>query len=85
MIIIETFERWRQPRAPPRASRTNRECRRDPARLALTSRRNTPVAANAVQHALRQDQTEGLNIASRQAPDPPSTGRKVSLAASSSA
>ncbi len=25
MIIIETFERWKQPRGPPRASATNRE------------------------------------------------------------
>ena len=25
MIIIETFERWRQPRGPPHASETNRE------------------------------------------------------------
>ena len=25
MIIIETFERWRQPRGPPHASATNRE------------------------------------------------------------
>jgi hypothetical protein len=25
MIIIETFERWRQPRGPPHATATNRE------------------------------------------------------------
>ena len=27
MIIIETFERWRQPRGPPHATPTNRETR----------------------------------------------------------
>ena len=37
MTIIETFGRWRQPRAPPHAPASTGSPRRDPARLALVS------------------------------------------------
>ena len=48
MIIIETFERWRQPRAPPHApaptGRTSAVTRHG---LPQFPRRNTPIAADA--------------------------------------
>ena len=65
-------------RATSRA-RTNREhARRDPARLALTSRRNTTVAANAPECALRQDQRKAAVSQPQQVPKPPSARRRIS-------
>ena len=44
---------------------------RDPARLALISRRNTAVPANAPIHALRHDQRDRTEHEPWPAPDPP--------------
>ena len=52
---------------------------RDPARLALISRRNTAVAANAPIRALRQDQRNSTEYEPRPAPDPRSAWRKIPL------
>ena len=46
MIIIETFERWRQPRAPPPARAPSGRRRHDPAWPAHVPGRSTLVAAN---------------------------------------
>jgi hypothetical protein len=53
--------------------------RRDPARLALTSRRNTTVTTNASRHALRQDQRHTTGYQPRPVRDPRSASRKISL------
>ena len=52
---------------------------RDPARLTLTSRRNTQVAANAPEFAFRQDRREAAVSQPRPVPDPPSARRQISL------
>jgi hypothetical protein len=52
---------------------------RDPARLALISRRNTAVAANAPTHALRHDQRDRTEYEPWPAPDPRSDWRNISL------
>src|SRR5208283_3008493 len=56
--------------------------RRDPARPALLSRRNTQVPANAHTHALRQDRDKSSEIRVRPDPDPEAAWRKTSLTTS---
>src|SRR5208283_2317099 len=53
--------------------------RRDPARPALPSRRNTQVPANAPTHAFRQDRDRSSEIRVRPDPDPEAARRKTSL------
>jgi hypothetical protein len=53
--------------------------RREPARLALTSRRNTTVTTRAPRHALHQDQRHTIEDQPWPVPDPRSAWRKISL------
>src|ERR1700730_6599584 len=59
-----------QPGEPPR----------DPARPALTSRRNTLVPANAAVHALRQNQGGDTDYRPHRSADPRAARRKISPA-----
>ena len=68
-----------QPRAPPHAPASTGSTRRDPARLALTSRRNTTVTTNAPIHALHQDHRERTEYQPWPDPDPRAARRKISL------
>ena len=84
MRIIETFERWMQPRAPPRAApgSSNRDAvvtrhgQRSP-------RAATPlVPATAICTPFARIVTKDLNLASGQLQIQANAGRKISLAAS---
>lgn len=79
MTIIETFERWQQPRAPPRAPPPTRSPCRDPARPAPTLRRNPLVPAKGPTHARRQNHGEATGYKPRRSAELLSVCRKARL------
>jgi hypothetical protein len=82
MRIVETFERWMQPRAPPRASATGTpSC---PARPKFTSRRDVPRFGDRHRRAVRTRRRIGLEPRTPADTYPPPARRKISIAASPS-
>ena len=60
MIVIETFERWQQPRAPPAPATAPGNSRHDPAWPATTQSSGHGLAGNANSHIRRRRQSQML-------------------------